>query len=161
MQIRMDKPINGRKYIWFSSTDLDGGASSGAPIHFIGDPAAKRVYVTDGALKGTVAHALTGHTFICLPGVKSLNGLDNLPSCLKANGTIEALEAFDIKKLTDKQAGESAAKLREKLSTFGFKVTSAVWGDKFHNSVDDYFLHRIKVKRNHVYDVDISAAVAA
>ena len=161
MQIRVDKPINGRKYIWFSSKDLDGGTSPGAPVHFIGDPAAKQVYVTNGALKGSVAYALTGHSFICLPDAKNLSGLDNLLSHLKANGTTEVLEAFDMKKTTDKQAGEYAANLRKWLSTFGFKVTSAVWGDKSHESIDDYFLHRMMKKRNHVYDVDISAVAAA
>jgi hypothetical protein len=158
MQIRLNNPVNGRKYIWFSSKDLESGTSSGSPIHFIGDPTAKRVYVTDGSLKGTIAHNLTGYTFVCLPGAKSLSGLDGLLSCLKANGTIEVIEAFDINKLTDKQAEESAAKLREKLFAHGFKVTSSIWGDKSLVSVDDYFLHRSKAKKNHVHSVDITAA---
>ena len=147
IQIRLNKPINNRKYIWLSSIGLDGGASPGAPIHFIGDPAAKRVYVTDGALKGTIAHNLTGHTFICLPGANSLKGLDDLLLCLKANGTVEAVEAFNISKLANEQAKESANKLREKLYAHGFKVTSAVWNDKALNGVDDYFLNRAKEKK--------------
>jgi hypothetical protein len=153
MQIRLDKPINGREYIWFSSAGLEGGASSGAPVHFIGDPAAKVIFVTDGSLKGAVAHALTRHTFVCLPGIKSLGGLDNLLQCLRANGAAEALEAFDIKKLTDDKLNESAAKLREKLSSYGFKTTSAVWNDKSLSGVDDYFLHRMQIKKGHVYSV--------
>ena len=162
MQIRLNKPINGREYIWLSSADLDGGTSSGAPIHFIGDPATKRIYITDGALKGAVAHTLTNYTFICVPGVKCLGGLDDLLSCLTANGVTEAVEAFNMSKLTNKQTGDSAARLREKLTALGLKVTSAVWGDKSLNSVDDYYLHRMKSSRNHVYDVDIggSAAIA-
>ena len=158
IQIRLDKPINGRDYIWFSSKGLEGGTSSGAPIHFIGDPAAKRIYVTDGAMKGTVAHALTGNTFVCLPGTKSLNRLDELLSHLKANDVIEALEAFDMTKLTDEQAGEPAAKLRQLLSTCGYKVSSAVWRDKSISSVDEYFLNRIKKERGHVHSVAISSA---
>jgi hypothetical protein len=154
----LDKPVNGRKYIWVSSNDLDSGTSPGSPIHFIGDPAAKRVYVTDGSLKGTVAHTLTNHTFICLPGAKSLGGLDGLLSRLKENGTIEALEAFNMNKLTDDKAAETAAKLREKLFSHGFKVTSAVWENKALDGVDDYYLQRAKTKRNHVYNVDILAA---
>ena len=129
IQIRLNKPVNGRKYIWVSSNGLDSGASPGAPIHFLGDPTAKRVYVTTGSLKGTVAHTLTNHTFICLPGEKSLGGLDDLLLRLRENGVTEALEAFDMNKLTDKQTGDSAAKLREKLFSHGFKVTSAVWED--------------------------------
>jgi len=160
IQIRLDKPVNSRKYIWVTSNDLDGGVSPGSPIHFIGDPTAKRVYVTDGSLKGTVAHTLTNHTFVCLPGAKSLGELDNLLSRLKENGTTEVLEALNMNKLTDTKAAETAAKLREKLFAHGFKVTSAVWEDKTLNGVDDYYLQRAKTKRNHVYNVDISAAAA-
>jgi len=161
LQIRLNKPVNGRKYIWVSSVDLEGGTSSGSPIHFIGDPTAKRVFITDGSLKGTVAHTLTGYAFICLPGAKSLNGLDNLLRSLKANGTVEVIEAFDINKLTNKKAEETATKLREKVASYGFKVTSAIWNDKSLGSVDDYFLHRKKANKNHVYEVDISASSKA
>ena len=160
LQIRLDKPVNSRKYIWLSSPDMDGGASSGAPIHFIGDPAAKRIFITDGTLKGTVAHILSRHTFVCLPGVKILGGLDELLLCLKANGTTEAVEAFDLNKLTNEQAEASALNLRKKLFEHGLRVTSAVWGDESCGSVDDYFLHRTKTSKNHVYNVDISAAEA-
>jgi len=72
-------------------------------------------------LKGTVAHALTGHSFICLPDEKNLNGFEDLLVRLKANGAIEVLEAFDMNKLTEKQASESAAKLRDMVSSCGLK----------------------------------------
>jgi len=163
LQIRLNKPINERKYIWVSSLGLDGGASPGSPVHFIGDPTAKRVYVTDGVLKGSVAHALTGHTFICLPGMKNMSELDKLLVCLKANGTIEAVEAFGINKLTDEHVAESAVKLRKKLSAHGFKVVSAIWDDKSLSGVDDYYVQRANSGKNHVYDVNTSpnAAITA
>lgn len=157
MQIRLDKPVNNRKYIWFSSNGLDGGTSSGAPVHFIGDVATKRFFVTDGALKGTLAHVLTGCTFVCVPGEKSLKGLDEMLTYLKTSGAAEVVEAFDIKKLSDEHAAESAANLREKLSACGFKVATAEWCDKSLRSVDEYFLHRKNAKKNHVRSVDIAA----
>jgi len=157
IQIRSDKPVNSRKYFWLSSKDLDGGTSPGAPVHFIGDAAAKRFFVTDGALKGTLAHVLTGCTFICVPGEKSLKRLDEMLAHLKANGATEAVEAFDIKKLTDEHAAESAANLRNKLSACGFKVATAEWRDKNLRSVDEFFLHRKNAKKNHVHSVDIAA----
>jgi hypothetical protein len=86
--------------------------------------------------------------------------LEDLLPCLQANGASEAVEAFNMSKLTNKQAGETAARLREKLSAFGLKVSSAIWGDKSLNGVDDYYLHRMKSSRNLVYDVDISGSVA-
>ena len=159
IQIRLNKPVNGRKFIWLSSPDLDGGASSGSPIHFIGDPAAKRVYVTDRALKGTVSHGLSGYTFICLPGIKSIGGLDAILGCLKANGAREVIEAFDILKLTDNYLRAHAAKLREKIASCGLKVTSAVWGDSSLHGIGDYFLSRAKLQKNHVYDVSVSPVI--
>jgi hypothetical protein len=160
MQIRLDKPINGRKYIWFSSTGLESGTSSGAPIHFAGDPTAKHVLVTDGALKGTVAHVLSGRSYLCLPGVNSLFGLDDVLQSLKANGMVEALEVFDMTKLTEKPIGDSAVKLRKKLHAHGFRVSSAIWDDKSLKGVDDYYLHRMNAKQKHVCDVDISTSAA-
>jgi len=158
MQMRLDKPINERKFIWLSSKGLDGGASPGSPIHFAGDPTAKRVYVTDGALKGSVAHALSGRTFACLPGVKNLGELDELLARLKANGTVGVFEAFDIDKLTDNHIAESATALREKLALHGFRVKSTVWEDKSLRNVSDYIMHRMREAKNHVYGVDISGA---
>jgi len=154
LQIRLNKPIKERKYIWLSSPNMEGGASSGSPIHFIGDPTAKRVYVTDGLLKGTVAHILSRFTFMCLPGAKSLCGLDDLLKSLKTNGTVEFVEAFDINKLTDNKANETAATLRKKLLSYGFNVSSAVWENKTLIRIDDYFKHRMITKKNHVYSVD-------
>jgi len=150
IQIRLNDPINKRKYIWLSSPDMEGGASSGSPIHFVGDPTAKRIYVTDGTLKGTIANAITHYTFVCISGIQNLSGLDDLLLSLRANGTIEAMEAFNINKLTDEKASKSAEKLRQKLYGFGFKVASAVWEDTTLGSVDEYFLHRrMKASRNH------------
>ena len=60
MQIRVDKVVDKRKYIWFSSANRKMGTSSGSPIHMIGDPDSEEVYVTEGPLKGTVAHYLSG-----------------------------------------------------------------------------------------------------
>ena len=38
MQIRVDKVVDKRKYIWFSSANRKMGTSSGSPIHMIGNP---------------------------------------------------------------------------------------------------------------------------
>ena len=68
MQILLDRPLRdkddppekkGAKYIWFSSNDRLMGVTSGSPVHFVGDPFAKTVYVTEGLLKADIAHCLT------------------------------------------------------------------------------------------------------
>ena len=60
MQIRLDTPLrrrddppgkSGAKYIWLSSIGKPHGVTSGSPLHFVGEPFAKTVYVTEGLLK--------------------------------------------------------------------------------------------------------------
>ena len=68
-------------------------SSSGCPIHFVGDPHARVVYVTEGALKADIAHALTGRTFAATVGAGNTNGLDELFAFLYRNGTEEIIEA--------------------------------------------------------------------
>lgn len=78
-QIRVDHVTDTKKYIWLSSVNYDQGVSSGSPVHVIGDLAAERVYLTEGALKGTIAHYLSGATFVCVAGVNQYRNLK--PSC--------------------------------------------------------------------------------
>ena len=63
MQIRLDTPLrrrddppgkSGAKYIWLSSIGKPHGVTSGSPLHFVGEPFAKTVYVTEGLLKADV-----------------------------------------------------------------------------------------------------------
>ena len=69
MQIRLDRPYDGRKYVWLSSVNFPQGASSGSPVHLAGEAGDRIVYITEGALKGDIAHAVSGKTFVCVPGV--------------------------------------------------------------------------------------------
>ena len=77
LQIRLDRPLKkegdppdkgGAKYLWLASTSKTFGVSSGSPVHFVGDPCSRVVYVTEGALKADIAHALTGRTFAATGG---------------------------------------------------------------------------------------------
>ena len=57
------------------------------------------MFVTEGPLKGDLAHALSGRTFLCVPGVnQSLNLLPVLKE-MKNQGTTFVYEAYDMDKL--------------------------------------------------------------
>lgn len=76
LQIRKDyAKRNKRKYYWLASGDLPNGLGTGAPAHFAGDPHAKEILITEGALKADAAHALTGKTFIALGGTPQFKGV--------------------------------------------------------------------------------------
>lgn len=99
MQIRADEVIDDRKYVWFSSGGRNMGTSSGSPVHMIGDADAEEVYVTEGPLKGTIAHYMTGKTFLCVAGVTQYKKLPQILETLKQRKLARVSEAFDMDKL--------------------------------------------------------------
>ncbi len=98
-QIRLDHPYNGRKYIWLSSAGYQMGTSSGSPVHLAGNPGEKTVFVTEGPLKGDLAHALSGRTFGCVPGANQYANLSPFLQAMKLMGTENIYEAYDMDKL--------------------------------------------------------------
>ena len=99
MQIRLDHPKDGQKYIWFSSVNKYLGVSSGSPTHFIGDINASEIYVTEGGLKGSVSHYLSGGTFLCNAGVTLYKNLPAALLELKQHKLVHVKEAYDMDKL--------------------------------------------------------------
>lgn len=97
-QIRLDRPIDGTKYIWFSTSEKNMGASSGSPVHFVGDPQCATVFVTEGGLKGNIAHSLSGRTFLCNAGVNQLQSLRQALQILKGLGLKRVYETNDMDK---------------------------------------------------------------
>lgn len=99
MQIRIDHPYDGRKYMWLSSVNYNKGTSSGSPTHLAGNLGAKTVFVTEGPLKGDLAFAISGRTFGCVPGANQYANLPAFLSEMKEYGTEFVYEAYDMDKL--------------------------------------------------------------
>lgn len=97
-QIRLDHPKDGRKYIWFSSGYKEGGTGSGSPVSVNGDLHRETVIVTEGYLKATIAHCLSGETFIGTGGVNQLKNLEGLLKLLPSYGVKRVYEADDMDK---------------------------------------------------------------
>ena len=98
MQIRLDRPYDGRKYVWLSSVNFPKGASSGSPVHLAGKAGDKIVYITEGALKGDIAHAVSGETFVCVPGVNQYVNLEPFLRRMKELGSRQVYDAYDMDK---------------------------------------------------------------
>ena len=107
LQILLDVPLKqkddppdkaGAKYIWFSSSSKNMGVTSGSPVHFIGNPSARVVYVIEGLLKADISHCLTNRTFAAIAGANNTSQLDTLFALLAQNGTEEIIEAHDMDK---------------------------------------------------------------
>lgn len=97
-QIRLDQVMEGRKYIWLSSVKFQNGVSSGSPVHVIGSLDAEQIYLTEGALKGTIAHYLSGDTFICVAGINQYRNLKPVLETLKSRHLQHLYEAYDMDK---------------------------------------------------------------
>ncbi len=120
LQTRLDKPIrdkddppekSGIKYLTLSSTGKNMGTTSKCPIHFVGDPCSRIVYVTEGALKADIVHALTGRSFAAMIGANNTAGLDEVFAFLRKNGTEEIIEAEDMDKYSNDMVSKGASKV--------------------------------------------------
>ena len=144
-QIRLDHPIEDKKYIWFSSSNQFRGASIGGPVHFIGNPADQTVYVTEGALKANIAHSLSGRTFLAVAGVTHYEALRPAFAQLRENGTTDIIEAYDMDKETNPHVQRACMNMIRIANEYGFQVHRLKWDGRF-KGIDDWLLHQKKIK---------------
>lgn len=154
-QIRLDKPLkhdgdkdsSGAKYISFSSANKPMGTSPGSPVHFVGDPFARVVYVTEGPLKADVAHALTGRTFAAILGANNTSPLDPLFSLLAENGTRTIIEAADMDKFRNIHVNHGTSTIYLLARKYGLDFQRLTWNPNY-KGIDDWQLAlRRKSKR--------------
>ena len=152
-QIRLDVPLkneddppekDGAKYIWFSSAGKPKGTSSGSPAHFVGDPNAGVVYVTEGLLKSDIAHYLMNRSFAATAGVNNMAQLELLLKELAENGTHTIIETEDMDKYRNEAACKGALKLHELARKYGMVCRGLNWNPNY-KGVDDW---QLALKRN-------------
>jgi len=141
-QIRLDVPIYGCKYLWFSSANENIGASCGSPVGFVGNPHDKTVYVTEGYLKAVIAHCLSGLTFAAVAGANNYSNLADLFAVLKQNGVEQIVEAYDMDKLTNTHVEKGCRRLVGLAAEYGFNVRRIKWNPAY-KGIDDYLYSMI------------------
>lgn len=148
LQTRLDKPIRdkddppdktGIKYLTLSSIGKNMGTSSKASIHFVGEPCSRVVYITEGALKADIAHALTGRTFAALIGANNTSGLDELFAFLRKNGTEEIIEAKDMDKYSNDTVSKGASKICQLAVKHRMTCRRLTWNPNY-KGIDDWQL---------------------
>lgn len=147
-QIRLDIPIKdenedadkpGTKYLWLSSSNKRMGVTSGSPVHFVGDPFAGAVYVTEGALKADAAHCLMNRSFAAVAGANNLNQLDPVFSMLAHNGTKLIVEAHDMDKFSNAMIEKGASKIYVMAHKYGMESRRLTWNPNY-KGIDDWQL---------------------
>ena len=136
-QIRLDRPFGKRKYMWFSSSELVLGTGSGSPVHFVGEPHAKAVTFTEGPLKGTIAHCLTGDTLLCNAGANQSENIIKMFPALKANGMEEIQSGYDMDLLDNEHVRRGCVKILSAAKDSGFRARRRQW-DPVNKGIDDH-----------------------
>lgn len=139
LQIRLDSPSHGAKYIWFSSSRYDNGCRRTAIPTFsniwnIGNT----VCITEGGLKAYVAHSLSGVTFIGIPGVTQYKMLPLLFTQLKKKGVTTICDTFDMDYQTNPNVARARDRLKEEIIKAGFRYARYEWDERY-KGIDDYF----------------------
>ena len=129
----------GAKYIWFSSSSGEDGTSSGSPVHIIGDPCARVVYITEGLLKADISHCLTGRTFAAIAGANNTAQLEPLFAFLAQNGTEEIIEAHDMDKYSNQLTMNGASKIYLAARKYGINCRRLTWNPNY-KGFDDWQL---------------------
>lgn len=151
-QIRLDVPIKnkddppdkeGTKYIWLSSSNKKMGITSGSPIHFIGNPFSRVVYVTEGYLKADVSHYLMNRSFAATAGANNVSQLGPLFAFLSQNGTEVIVEAEDMDKFRNDKVTRGASKIYLMARQYGMECRRLTWNPNY-KGIDDWqlALHR-------------------
>ena len=147
-QIMLDVPLKheddppekpGAKYIWFSSSSKKDGTGSGSPVHLVGDPSARVVYVIEGLLKADISHCLTGRTFAAIAGANNTSPLEPLFAMLAQSGTEEIIEAHDMDKYNNKMTMAGASKIYLAARKYGMSCRRLTWNPNY-KGFDDWQL---------------------
>ena len=142
MQIRLDSPFESkRKYIWLSSSEKNGGCSSGSPVQISGNIFDSEViYVTEGPLKGQIAHHLCGKTFLAVAGVNQQKELDSLFLRIRNEGKCSTIvDAFDMDDDKNEHVLRGHRNLAWLAVKYGFSPKRVTW-DRRYKGIDDYLL---------------------
>ena len=148
LQILLDVPLKdkddppgkkGAKYIWLSSSSKNMGVTSGSQVHFVGNPFARTIYVTEGLLKADIAHYQMNRSFAAVAGANNVAELDTLFGLLAANGTEQIVEAHDMDKFSNEAIYKGKLKIYQIAKKHGLKCISLTWNPNY-KGIDDWQL---------------------
>lgn len=132
------------KYSWISSGGLKNGCKASAKIHyavdfkwfpdeqcFKPDIKSNSIMLTEGAMKGDLAHAISGIPFICVPGVSSAQDAlrENIP-LLKSIGINTIAIAYDMDRVMNINVAKSLEAMKSLIESHGMKCLQTSWSNK-------------------------------
>lgn len=160
VQILLDVPLKdkddppekkGAKYIWLSSSSKNMGVTSGSQVHFVGNPFARTIYVTEGLLKADIAHYQMNRSFAAVAGANNLAELDKLFGILAQNGTEQIVEAHDMDKFSNEAIYKGKLKIYQIARKHGMKCMSLTWNPNY-KGIDDW---QLAMKRKEIREKEV------
>lgn len=133
------------KYSWFSSSGKKEGCKASSVIHYACDflwdrdkqefyPIIKNgtVVLTEGAMKGDLAHAISGAPFICVPGVSCASKAlkENIP-LLQSIGVTKIIIAYDMDRLMNINVNADLRSMKKLIEGMGMECANISWSSQF------------------------------
>ena len=138
LQLRIDDTQKG-KFRWISSVGKQDGCKAECWTHISGKPS-ETVILTEGPMKADAIHFLTGNPVIAVPGVNSLNHLQETLRYAKENGTKKIMTAFDMDYLKNPFVRDAYYNLAATISAADLEYGTYLW-DPAYKGLDDYVWH--------------------
>ncbi|MBQ9687042.1 MAG: DUF3854 domain-containing protein [Oscillospiraceae bacterium] len=135
LQIRRDSSVKG-KFRWISSVGKDDGCPSECWTHLRG-PVSPSLILTEGPMKADIIYSLSGLTTLAVPGVNSLNHLEESLLSMKDRGLCEIYTAFDMDYMANYHVQQGYANLYGILDRVGLPYGTYLW-DPRYKGLDDY-----------------------
>lgn len=142
LQIRLDKKRGKKRYIWFSSNEMNLGCSSGTPVHYIPKADKSTLYLTEGSLKANIAAELSKKTFLAVAGVNCQKPLDETLIKLKARGLTKIVDCFDADCKNNPYVEKARQKIKEKCQILNIEYHRLNWDLNFGKGIDDFLLNQ-------------------
>jgi hypothetical protein len=145
LMIRRDGVVGSGKYIWLSSRDRNGGASSSAPAHFANPyklREAEEIVITEGALKSQIIACLTSAPVIGIAGVSSFSA--DFATRLKEScpNLRRVAVAYDKDLIDKKEVYDALMRLTALLEKASFCVRIRTWPGSA-KGFDDFLLSQL------------------
>ncbi|MCL0081287.1 DUF3854 domain-containing protein [Peptococcaceae bacterium] len=131
LQIRLDKPDSLGKYRLFSSSKKRKGSCSGVPVHIarprqLTELTDRRIWITEGPLKATIASQHLGAIVLGIIGVSSWKPVLEL---LQKHSNLEIITAFDTDQVSNIQVKRAVNELTNELLQAKHTAKKAVWNN--------------------------------
>ena len=142
LQIRPNQPVEGKKYVWFSSHNRPGGSSIESPFHIatpVGIPAHRlnrMLYITEGALKSDITAEYLVAKVYAVPGVNTWRAMLNHLVLLNPRPALIAV-AYDMDLYEKHEVMFHYKKLQEALIAAKLEVVKISWDPKQGKGIDD------------------------